>query len=169
MTKKSKVIVLWAVVFVQAICAAFFITEFSIEVIGRGKPLFNWQLHELVEIAANVGLVLGLGLGVFLVAEIMARNRKVEGQLRVVSGEFNQLLEEHFKNWALTPSEKDVAYFAIKGMSNAEISDLRETSEGTVKAQMNAVYKKAGVVSRTQLLGYFIEELMADKPVLSAA
>jgi len=162
--KKSKVVVLWSVVLVQAVCAAFFITEFSIELLGKGGPLFAWELHELVEISANLGLILGLGLGIFLVAEIMARNRKVEGQLRVVSGEFNKLLEEHFKGWALTPSEKDVAYFAIKGMSNAEISDLRETSEGTVKAQMNAVYKKAGVVSRTQLLGYFIEELMAESP-----
>ena len=62
-----------------------------------------------------------------------------------------------------------MAYFAIKGMSNAEISALRETSDGTVKAQMNAVYKKAGVVSRTQLLGYFIEELMADNPEPSTA
>ena len=48
-------------------------------------------------------------------------------------------------------------------MSNNEIAELRGTSDGTVKAQLNAVYKKAGLESRTQLLGYFIEELMAKE------
>jgi len=38
---------------------------------------------------------------------------------------------------------------------------LRSTSEGTVKAQTNAIYRKAGVTGRPQLLSLFIEDLMA--------
>jgi len=60
------------------------------------------------------------------------------------------------------PSEKDVALFAIKGMSTAEIATMRSTSEGTVKAQTNAIYRKAGVTGRSQLLSLFIEDLMRD-------
>ncbi|MFN3578474.1 MAG: helix-turn-helix transcriptional regulator, partial [Tabrizicola sp.] len=56
----------------------------------------------------------------------------------------------------------DVALFAIKGMSTAEIAQLRSTSEGTVKAQTNAIYRKAGVTGRPQLLSLFIEDLMRD-------
>ena len=55
-----------------------------------------------------------------------------------------------------------VALFAIKGMSTAEIAALRSTSEGTVKAQTNAIYRKAGVSGRSQLLSLFIDDLMRD-------
>jgi DNA-binding CsgD family transcriptional regulator len=72
------------------------------------------------------------------------------------------LLEERFGEWALTPPERDVALFAIKGMSTAEIAMLRMTSEGTVKAQTNAIYRKAGVSGRPQLLSLFIDDLMRD-------
>jgi hypothetical protein len=59
-----------------------------------------------------------------------------------------------------------VALFAIKGMSTAEISVLRTTSEGTVKAQTNAIYRKAGVSGRSQLLSLFIDDLMReDTPI----
>ena len=70
------------------------------------------------------------------------------------------ILEERFADWGLTPAERDVALFAIKGMSTAEIASLRNTSEGTVKAQTNAIYRKAGVSGRPQLLSLFIEDLM---------
>ena len=43
-----------------------------------------------------------------------------------------------------------------------EIAGLRNTSEGTVKAQTNAIYRKAGVTGRPQLLSLFIEDLMRD-------
>jgi DNA-binding CsgD family transcriptional regulator len=75
---------------------------------------------------------------------------------------FMGLLEERFAEWALSPAERDVALFAIKGMSTAEIGSLRNTSEGTVKAQTNAIYRKAGVTGRPQLLSVFIEDLMRD-------
>ncbi len=54
-----------------------------------------------------------------------------------------------------------MALFSIKGMSLAEIAELRNTSDGTVKAQSNAIYRKAGVSGRPQLLSLFIEDLMA--------
>ena len=58
-----------------------------------------------------------------------------------------------------------MAIFAIKGLKTHEIARLRQTSEGTVKAQCNAIYRKAGVSGRTQLLSVFIEDLMEDGPV----
>ena len=65
----------------------------------------------------------------------------------------------------LTPSERDVAMLSIKGLSIADMAGLRETKEGTIKAQCNAVYRKAGVTGRPQLLSLFIEELMAESLV----
>jgi DNA-binding CsgD family transcriptional regulator len=79
---------------------------------------------------------------------------------RVASAAFMELIEERFEGWGLTPAECDVALFALKGFTIAEIAQLRETSEGTVKAQTNAIYRKAGVSGRPQLLGLFVEDLM---------
>ena len=52
-----------------------------------------------------------------------------------------------------------MAWFTIKGLPIAEIARLRQTSEGTVKAQSNAIYRKAGVNGRAQLVSLCIEDL----------
>ena len=111
---------------------------------------------------AAVGLLLGLGLGAVVLARAVRGRTVAEEGLRRASGAFMDLLEERFAEWGLTPAERDVALFAIKGMSTAEIGALRNTSEGTVKAQTNAIYRKAGVTGRPQLLSLFIEDLMRD-------
>ena len=71
-------------------------------------------------------------------------------------------MQSRFTDWGLTSAERDVALFAIKGMSTQEIAVLRGTAEGTVKAQTNAIYRKAAVSGRSQLLSLFIEDLMHD-------
>jgi len=72
-------------------------------------------------------------------------------------------MQVRFSDWGLTVAERDVALFAIKGLSTLEIASLRGTAEGTVKAQTNAIYRKAGVNGRPQLLSLFIEDLMDDE------
>ncbi|MGB1082547.1 MAG: helix-turn-helix transcriptional regulator, partial [Alphaproteobacteria bacterium] len=59
-----------------------------------------------------------------------------------------------------SPSESDVALFAIKGSSIAEIARMRGTKDGTIKAQLNAIYRKAGVTGRPQLISFFIDEMV---------
>lgn len=151
-----------AILIVQALCAVFFVSDILSSVVGIYVRPLAWELRELLEIAAALGLVLGLVLGgVVLVWTLRERNLAQE-RLRRASGVFMELLEERFVEWGLTPAERDVALFAIKGMSTAEIAVLRATSEGTVKAQTNAIYRKAGVTGRPQLLSLFIDDLMRD-------
>ena len=59
-------------------------------------------------------------------------------------------------------SKNTFANFLTKGLNTRDIAEMRGTSEGTVKAQTNAIYRKAGVTGRTQLLSTFIEDLMDD-------
>ncbi len=145
---------------VQALCAFFFVSDILSSLLGIYTRPLAWELREMLEIGAAVGLVLGLVLGgVLIVSSLRARNLAQE-RLRRASGAFMDLLEERFTLWGLTPAERDVALFAIKGLSTAEIATLRNTSEGTVKAQTNAIYRKAGVTGRPQLLSLFIEDLI---------
>lgn len=148
-----------AIVVVQLLCAIFFVSRILASMLGVA-PL-SWQLYELVELGAALGLLLGVGFGWYILRRTMARNAVVEDQLRLASGAFMDVLEERFSAWELTPAERDVALFAIKGMSTQEIAGLRDVSEGTIKAQTNAIYRKASVSGRTQLLSLFIDDLMA--------
>jgi DNA-binding CsgD family transcriptional regulator len=146
-------------VIVQVLCAIFFLSQILASIIGVA-PL-SWQIHELIELGAALGLLLGSLLGWLVLRKTLARNVVVEDQLRLASGAFFDVMEERFAAWRLTPAERDVALFAIKGMSTQEIAMLRDVSEGTIKAQTNAIYRKAGVSGRTQLLSLFIDDLMA--------
>lgn len=148
------------IVVVQVLCAFFFVAQILASVLGM-TPI-SWQFYELIELGAALGLMLGTVLGVMVLRRTMARNVAMRDQLRLASGAFREVMEERFAEWALTPAERDVALFAIKGMSIQEIAGLRQVSEGTIKAQTNAIYRKAGVGGRTQLLSVFIDELMSE-------
>jgi DNA-binding CsgD family transcriptional regulator len=153
-----------SVVGVQALCTLFFVSDILAGMVGVEREPLAWETRELIEIGASLGLILGVVLGAVLLARTLSRSHAMESRLREVSGAFSDLLEERFREWRLTPSERDVAWFTIKGLSIAEIAKLRGTSEGTVKAHSNAIYRKAGVSSRTQLLSLFLEDLMGDAP-----
>ncbi|MBD3678512.1 MAG: helix-turn-helix transcriptional regulator [Rhodobacteraceae bacterium] len=157
------------VLFVQALCALFFVSDILLTVIGIRTTPISWQSRELLEIGAALGLVLGSILGAVALKRSQVRQREAEDKLRVASGAFWDVINEKFDDWGLTPAERDVALFSIKGMSTGQIAELRDTSEGTVKAQTNAIYRKAGVSGRTQLLSVFIEDLMSEKLVEPAA
>ena len=154
---------------VQVVCAVFFVSDIVLGVLGiRAQPI-SWQTRELLEIGAAIGLVLGVVLGAFALKRTIRQKEHAEERLRRASSAFLDLLNEHFDAWGLTPAERDVALFAIKGMSTQEIAAMRATSEGTVKAQTNAIYRKAGVSGRPQLLSLFIDDLMDDQVIARAA
>jgi DNA-binding CsgD family transcriptional regulator len=151
-----------AIFVVQAVCAIFFVSDILSSVLGLRTTPISWQTRELIEMGAALGLILGLVLGAVALYRTLRQRNLAEERLRRASAAFMDVLDERFAEWGLTTAERDVALFAIKGMSTAEISTLRATSEGTVKAQTNAIYRKAGVTGRPQLLSLFIEDLMRD-------
>jgi DNA-binding CsgD family transcriptional regulator len=155
---------LWAIVVVQAACTLFFVWDIAASVLGLRRAPLAWELRELLEIGAALGLILGVLMGALYLRSVIRSNRAMTDRLRRASGAFAEFLEERFAEWGLTPSERDVAWFTIKGLSIAEIARMRGTSEGTIKAQSNAIYRKAGVSGRTQLLSLFLEDLMEPAP-----
>lgn len=152
-----------AIVFaVQVLCAVFFVSDIVGSVLGLQSQPVTWETRELMEIGASLGLILGMGSGAAMLLRAIRERNLARERLRRASGAFLELLDERFGEWGLTPAERDVALFAIKGLSLADIARLRNTSEGTVKAQTNAIYRKAGVSGRPQLLSLFIDDLMRD-------
>jgi DNA-binding CsgD family transcriptional regulator len=157
---------LWvpAIVVAQMLCAVVFLWDILASVVGFRSTPISWRVRELIEIAAAVGLILGAVSGAIMLRRVQARSAHVESQLRAASGAFAELIADKFDQWSLTPSERDVALFAMKGLSTQDIAAIRSVSEGTIKAQTNAIYRKAEVSGRPQLLSLFIDDLM-DGPL----
>lgn len=158
---RSKTIALFWLLGLQIFCAVLLFADAAAEISGLDY-LLDRIGHEYVEFAVVVALALGIGLTVREIRKVLLRHKSMEKTLKAASGAFYQLIEDRFDAWSLTPSERDVAMLAIKGLSIAEIARARHTKEGTIKAQCNATYRKAGVTGRTQLLSLFIDELMGD-------
>ncbi|MCB2093052.1 MAG: helix-turn-helix transcriptional regulator [Rhodobacteraceae bacterium] len=153
---------LLGLVCVQLASAGFFAVPIVLTLLGiQHKPL-DWQIHEILEVGAALGLIFGAIMGGVALRKTMVRQKRAEEQLRQVSGAFMELMHSRFLDWGLTSAERDVAMFAVKGMNTSEIAELRGTADGTIKAQTNAIYRKAGVTGRPQLLSLFIEDLMDD-------
>lgn len=150
-----------AVTALQALCGLYFV----LDVLTELPELRTEPMHPLTEIAAVIALLIGSALGLRQLRLLIRRNDRVENQLRAARGAFGELMKESFARWGLTPSERDVALLSIKGLSVAEIAAMRATQTGTVKAQCAAVYRKAGVNSRAELLSLFIDDLMGDLPL----
>lgn len=150
----------------QSLCAFFFVADILSSLVGFSTTPLNWRTREYIEIAAALGLVVGLVLGALMLRNILRQSRAMEKQLHAASSAFMDLLQERFAAWGLTPAERDVALFAIKGLSTQDIAQLRSTSEGTVKAQTTAIYRKAGVSGRPQLLSLFIDDMMDENLTL---
>jgi DNA-binding CsgD family transcriptional regulator len=157
------------VLIIQALSAVFFVSDILSSYAGFRTTPLSWESRELIEIGAAAGLVIGLVLAALALRAAYRDRNLAEERLRRASGAFADLLDERFTDWGLTSAERDVALFAIKGLSTAEIAGVRNTSEGTVKAQTNAIYRKAGVTGRPQLLSLFIEDLMRDDGTVRAA
>ena len=145
---------------VQALCALVFVLDILLSAAGFYALPLAWTTRELMEIGAALGLMLGMIFGGLVVWRSFSDLRRAEARLDRANSAFVDVLNTRFDEWGLTLAERDVALFAIKGLNVQDIARLRETSEGTVKAQTAAIYRKAEVTGRPQLLSLFIEDLM---------
>lgn len=150
-----------AVLVVQFFCLVFLTMDVAADLTGLDGQDSIAENH-VFELIVIVALILSIIIIARELRRLMDRNKIVEEQLKIASGAFHELLNQSFDQWDLTGSEKDVALLAIKGLGIEEISTIRATKQGTVKAQLNAIYRKAGVNGRPQLISIFVEELMAD-------
>ncbi len=71
-----KSLILIALVFLlQVVCAFFFISDILASVLGLTLKPLAWELRELMEIGAAIGLIIGVLLGgVMLVRAVRRRN-----------------------------------------------------------------------------------------------
>jgi DNA-binding CsgD family transcriptional regulator len=138
------------------------------------KPSTIWSFHVLFEVAT---LVLSLSTVAYLWlgwrdtgrklshtreelaargAERDAWRARAEKLLRGLGEE----IDGQFRDWGLTPVERDTALLVLKGFSHKEIATLQEKSDRTVRQHAATVYQKSGLSGRAELAAFFLEDLL---------
>jgi DNA-binding CsgD family transcriptional regulator len=73
---------------------------------------------------------------------------------------FGEAVDAQFRNWHLTPAEREVALLLLKGYSHKHVASETGRSERTARQHAASVYQKAGLNSRAELAAYFLEDLL---------
>lgn len=149
---------------ILAVCETLLITDVVSEYLNVEIEFYT-QNHAIIEATA----VFFLGLTLFVIGaefwRLIVENRQFRSLLGIASGEFLFILGGKFTDWKLSASEREVALLLIKGLSIQEIADIRETKTGTIKSQCSAIYRKADVKGRNELVAYFVEDLLAGESI----
>lgn len=147
-----------AIVALQAIAATYFLVDGIEDILAELRTGVSAQV--LLESSVAIALVLGVALGGRYARTLLREAHYRDSVLHAARGEMNALIETRFREWDLSRSEAEVALFALKGSSIAEIATMRNAAEGTVRSQLSQVYAKAEVKSQSALTAVFIDDLI---------
>ncbi|RZA09455.1 MAG: helix-turn-helix transcriptional regulator [Proteobacteria bacterium] len=143
------------VVTLQALATVFFLADLADDAVSE-----RMGIHLMVEGVAALALLVAVVMGAIQIRSLVMAARHDEAAVALAKGAVGELIQLRFGEWHLTPSEADVALFALKGYDILEIAALRGAAAGTVRAQLARIYAKAGVGSRPALVALFLEELI---------
>lgn len=156
-SKGGRPIVLAVVLLLQTSAAVFFVTNVVTEWREDGLGAQLW-MQALVTLA----LILGVVLGSLELRRAASHQQNQDATIAKANGEMNRVIQVQFDTWQLSKAERDVAYLALKGLDIAEIASARHAAPGTVRAQLSAIYSKAGISGRAQFAAHFVEDLLAE-------
>ncbi|WP_109808188.1 helix-turn-helix transcriptional regulator [Sphingosinithalassobacter portus] len=139
---------------VQLVAAIYVLVD------GLDEAFGAFSLASLLEALVAVALVAGIVINALYLRRVLARARRREAALALARGAFAEAIAMRFDEWKLSAAESEVAMFALKGCSVAEIASMRAAAAGTVRSQLSQIYAKAGVGSQSALVSLFIDDLL---------
>ncbi len=140
----------------QSLCAVFFVGDVIADISRDGGV----EPHIVIEILAVLALIAGLVFEIRYIGALLRRQVHLQRAASMAAAAMADVIEAHFTDWRLSPAEHDVANLLVKGLSIAEIAALRGSAEGTVKSQLNAIYRKSGCQNRGEVLACIIDSVM---------
>lgn len=148
----------------QIVCAVVFLLD-ALADLSR-MSVMDW--HLVPEALASLALFAGIAFQFLYLKQLLQRKASLERSVGMASSALQTIIESHFDEWKLTASERDVAALMVKGLSISEIAKVRGSADGTVKAHLNAIYRKANARNRAEVLSHIMDTLI-DKPLLETA
>lgn len=157
--KPNTHLALMALIAVQTFCAVFFVGDVIADFRETG-PGAATHLYLYIETLTSLSLVAAIVFEVKYLSRLLRRKEYLENSLRLANAAIHDVIEAEFEGWNLTPAEQDVATFLVKGLSTSEIAGMRGNAEGTIKAHLNAIYRKSGAKNRAEMLSLLIDTIM---------
>jgi DNA-binding CsgD family transcriptional regulator len=71
-------------------------------------------------------------------------------------------IDLQLRTWSLTPSEREIALFLLKGYGHRQIAAELAKSERTVQGHAAEIYRKSGLATRAELSAFFLENLIIE-------
>lgn len=162
MTDPAKPLVLVLLIAAQTLCAVVFLGDIIADFFGNAEHEPEGS-HTYIEALATFTLIAAIAVEIRILIWLLRRKAHLEQALSTAQNAVQEVIDTELDSWNLTPAERDVAMFLIKGLSTSEIADMRGSAEGTVKAQLNAIYRKSGCGSRTELMSALVDTLMGQR------
>ncbi|GAB5446130.1 helix-turn-helix transcriptional regulator [Gymnodinialimonas sp.] len=107
-------------------------------------------------------------VAILLAAEIWRMRRsmhQMDTQLRASAEAFRSTVASYAARWGLSVAERDVLMLILKGCTHGQIAEMRNTAEGTVKAQAAKIYQKSGFGGKNEILSALVEDLSGGRSV----
>lgn len=123
----------------------------------------TWGMFYLIQEAKQAKEELGKSLERNTQLEAEAQKWKLESQ-KYIQG-LSIAIDSQFNRWNLSASEKEIGLLLLKGLSQKEVAQLRNTSEKTVRTQLTSIYQKSGLSNRSEFAAYFLEDLLYPQKI----
>ena len=156
-TIQSKSMGLIALLAAQCLCVVFFVGDIVADM--RANDALP---HVSVESLTATVLAITVAFEIRLFLRLLQRQAHLQRAASLAARAMSDIIDALFDEWRLTPSERDVANFLVKGLSISDIAAARGSAEGTVKSQLNAIYRKSGSQNRGELLAQIIDCVMEN-------
>ncbi len=140
---------------------AFFVYDLVYDALYEDAfPSYHFFIELLVFFAVSAVLLIGISD----VLRLRRRLSREEQRNDMFSRALAQSIDLQMDEWKMTPSEKEVAWFIIKGYRFSEIARARGVKATTSRLQATSIYAKAGVSGRSEFVAEIIQSLMESIP-----
>ena len=134
----------------------FFVVDVITDIINNAPRDIHFYLEGFFVIALVYILI-------FQIKEIRTMEVEIKTshqELEVLKGGLTREIEKLFNSWQLTPSEKEVAWLILKGISYSDIAKVKDISKRTVDQHSGSIFKKSNSINRHEFVSGFIEEIL---------
>ncbi len=155
---------------IMSIYSSYEVYDELSDLINNNETIWHVSAEILIVIFSYSGLVYFIYLITkqnkkqkFLETNLIKIRKDLESSnIRLQKGkkDYQKVIQWQFTEWQLSPSEKEVALFLLKGLSLKEIAECRTTHEKTVRKQASTIYNKSKLGGRHELSAWFFEDML---------
>lgn len=117
-------------------------------------------LHMTLECIVFVGVIIVLVTSILDLRRLdilLEREKRHQKWFKIA---LTESINSQMTEWCLTRTEKDVAWFIIKGYRFSEISEARGVQESTSRLQASSIYTKVGVSGRAEFVAEIFQPML---------